>query len=396
MRVKLAAQTLSASVAKALQYVHNLNIDGFDDCLGTAKFVSIFDRLFDIFNSKSPFAKGYKGPLTPANFEFNKKFLQDTKQILLTSTQSNGQKVCEGKRKIGFVGFAFNIESLLSLAHCMFTEIEPPFKYILTYKFSQDHLEIFFSNIRHSGGWNNNPSSLQFRSAYRSLLCRAGVQICDTDYRASNCVPMDSTSILSVAQGTTSSGNAVTFSEALFDHDDYPANMPSSLSDFCVGILGYIGGFLIRSLSKKSSCKECVQGLLSEVGQNSLDRKSLIELKNNGGLKVPSDDVIKVLKHAETVIRSTVNIKQVKRNEWSKYMINHILRDMPQNLFTNLNDHFVTSLVGIESHYTALLKLLVTEFIRLRHFHVLNVTNQKIAAGSKRQKLNKTVLFQNT
>jgi hypothetical protein len=47
-------------------------------------------------------------------------------------------------------------------------------KYLLTYKLSQDHLEVFFSAIRAKGGHNNNnnPSAIQFQSAYRQMLVR--------------------------------------------------------------------------------------------------------------------------------------------------------------------------------------------------------------------------------
>ena len=58
MRIKLLTQTFSASVAKVLEYVHNKDICGFEEFLGTAKFihVNMIKRLFDISNSKSHFA----------------------------------------------------------------------------------------------------------------------------------------------------------------------------------------------------------------------------------------------------------------------------------------------------------------------------------------------------
>jgi len=39
-------------------------------------------------------------------------------------------------------------------------------KYLLTYKFSQDHIELFFGAVRSTGGFNNNPT------AYKRLLMR--------------------------------------------------------------------------------------------------------------------------------------------------------------------------------------------------------------------------------
>lgn len=43
-------------------------------------------------------------------------------------------------------------------------------EYILTYKLSQDHLELFFGAIRARDGLNNNSTAKQFESAYRRLL----------------------------------------------------------------------------------------------------------------------------------------------------------------------------------------------------------------------------------
>eukprot|EP00064_Thunnus_orientalis_P015343 superscaffoldBa00002830_g15395 len=45
-------------------------------------------------------------------------------------------------------------------------------RYTLTYKLSQNHLELFFSAIRAHGGYNNNPNVRQFQGAYKRLLVR--------------------------------------------------------------------------------------------------------------------------------------------------------------------------------------------------------------------------------
>ena len=64
-------------------------------------------------------------------------------------------------------------------------------RYILTYKLSQDHLELFFSAIRSRGGSNNNPNSMQFKNAYKKLLVNNKVKSIK-----GNCFPLDSTYIL--------------------------------------------------------------------------------------------------------------------------------------------------------------------------------------------------------
>ena len=56
-----------------------------------------------------------------------------------------------------------------------------PVKYILTYKLSQDHLETFFSCVRHAGRFNNNPNARQFEAIFRRLLFRSGVSLSPHD-----------------------------------------------------------------------------------------------------------------------------------------------------------------------------------------------------------------------
>ena len=48
-----------------------------------------------------------------------------------------------------------------------------PLKYILTYKMSQDSLELFISSVTLCCGSNNNPSVSQFKGAYKKLCAGA-------------------------------------------------------------------------------------------------------------------------------------------------------------------------------------------------------------------------------
>ncbi len=59
MKVKLAAQTLSSSVADALVFCDEvMSNNEFRDCVATVKFIRIIDRLFDVLNSRNPIANG--------------------------------------------------------------------------------------------------------------------------------------------------------------------------------------------------------------------------------------------------------------------------------------------------------------------------------------------------
>ena len=96
MKVKLAAQTLSNSVASALEYAEYLQCPNLTNCEGTIVFVRTIDRLFDIFNSRSPLAKGFKSPLNVRNWSDIESFLKRTKIIFWQSVIARGRKLLRG------------------------------------------------------------------------------------------------------------------------------------------------------------------------------------------------------------------------------------------------------------------------------------------------------------
>jgi len=51
----------------------------------------------------------------------------------------------------------------IEIAYKLLYGSQNPLKYVLTYKTSQDHIEIFFWCIRARGGNNNNPNCVQFK-----------------------------------------------------------------------------------------------------------------------------------------------------------------------------------------------------------------------------------------
>ncbi|CAL1284430.1 unnamed protein product [Larinioides sclopetarius] len=76
MKVKLATQVLSASVADALLYLANdLKLPEFKGCEATAEFLKCFNTLFDILNSRNILSKGFKAPLQKFNTEKVFEFL---------------------------------------------------------------------------------------------------------------------------------------------------------------------------------------------------------------------------------------------------------------------------------------------------------------------------------
>ena len=64
MNVKIAAQTLSSSVAAAIDFLRcDANVPEFQSSKTTAEFIRI-NRVFGHLNSRNPFGRGYKAPVT--------------------------------------------------------------------------------------------------------------------------------------------------------------------------------------------------------------------------------------------------------------------------------------------------------------------------------------------
>ena len=140
------------------------------------EFISHINNAFDILNSRNHLAKGTKAPISQETYESHAKKLKDAKVFLLGVRECFGSRKpmhC-GQRKTGFIGLVMSMRSFLTLYEQLVLADHLPS--LLAYKFSQDHLELFFSAIRSCGGFNNNPSARQFKAAYRRLLMRHQVK----------------------------------------------------------------------------------------------------------------------------------------------------------------------------------------------------------------------------
>jgi hypothetical protein len=84
MKVNLAAQTLSSSVADAIEFLDNvMELPDFKDSQGTVIFCRT-DRLFDMLNSRNPLGKGYKQPLRLNTQDIWESTLRSTADYLLS------------------------------------------------------------------------------------------------------------------------------------------------------------------------------------------------------------------------------------------------------------------------------------------------------------------------
>jgi len=393
MKVKLAVQLLSSSCTAALEYLRMNGYPGFEDSIGTEMYLNHLDRLFDILNSRSVFPKGFKSPVSASNVAAKVSALRDTRQFLLTLSDSNCRKLTDTKRRTCVIGFLATIDSLLHLIDTLLMSEHGVngvrLQYMLTHKFSQDHVEMFFSCIRRRGGWNNNPTALQFVSAYRAVLNRVGAVPSDNGNVTVSAVAQDDV-IPSVSPEWLPLEHAEFTSTEL----DFVDIRFSALSEFVEDVCAYISGFIVRRLLPKVRCSDC-RALLT--GKAETPDCALIRLKDNGGLIKPSHGVIAIVQRIEMQIRVLMSTDAPAHSisRLGLKLETGVLGDIePVKLFGH-SRHVLETADAIDNHVFLLVRKIVRAYFDLRKHHILRNWNIRQQGRVVRQTLTKTVLFRN-
>lgn len=148
MKVKLATQLFSSSVADALEFCCNrIKMKEFEQCSGTVNFINIMNDIFDVLNSHSIRPPGWKKAMCPQNIGFIRALFESAIAYINTLKLASGDLLVQSRRKTGFIGLIINMNSALALYEDM-VENTLMLKYVPLYKISQDHRELFFWAIR--------------------------------------------------------------------------------------------------------------------------------------------------------------------------------------------------------------------------------------------------------
>ena len=407
MKVDLAAQSLSSSVADAIEYCTNvLKLPQFQGSDATVKFIRIIDHLFDILNSRNPCAKGYKAALRVDNKRLWQPFLDEASSYIKGLKNEVGNLMYNTKRKTGFVGFLLAIESVKLLFKELVEKTDPPMNYLLTYKFSQDHLELFFGAIRSAGGFNNNPTAQQFTAAYKRLLMRSTIA-----GGKGNCKKLDPTSMLhiiddicNVNEEDTSIMNAGLIRKyeletkdkdngSVQDNDSAPPDVINCLSEFKQASISYIAGYVARSVEKKTLCMPCCQALGSATHK---PESSFLQLKDRGGLFKPTESVITVCEESEKCFQRMMKVTDGHLPQCkgiNDAIAAAVLGEINiSKVFKELHSHMFDTPVN-DNHIISLIKKISKCYSKVRLYHLGKEATAKLHGKKVRKTLNKLVLF---
>lgn len=434
MKVKLASQLLSNSVAKAIEFCDKkLHIEKFADSDATTKFIKMINDLFDILNTRNLEDFGYNTPLNEKNAGKILKLCADAKKYLLSLTTKvmykktkifNKEKrvVYETKKvplyqcraNTGVIGL---LTCINSLEHLYSTLIQTKtLLFLITYKLSQDHVELFFGKIRSLGGHNNNPNTRQFKSAYKKLLAHLEL----SKKFSGNCLPLESIPILNSGESIAKINNTTngtrrededeeniskTFlqnrSNQKTIEENYDRNcnhlaerlVSEQNTDVTDQIVGYISGFVVYHLVKKINCDDCKNHLLATEKEWF---HKLVDIKDVGGLCYASKDVYLICSKSENIIRHYIKLsggKSLLRQYDGQYLTMKILRSLVNvTLFTNIDAHTRNQF----NHMYELTKATVRKYVDVRLHYICKKENIDKKISSKRQVYNKLNLFQGT
>lgn len=398
MKVRLAAQTFSNSVAEALLFCkNNLETEDFIHSGATIEFIKYFNDIFDILNSRRRSAYGFKKSISDENFEIVDAKFKEFESYLKTLRFNDGNLVIKSGRKTGFLGFLICIKALRMFFYQYINIENAPIQYLCTYKMSQDHLEIFFSAIRSKGGFNNNPTALQFTSAYRRLLVHGELKNMSTG----NCVPLDNINILT-CNLSAMCRKINNRRERLLAISEYPdeaqiVELPEShdyignceLSEFTKEATIYIAGYIIRSMKKIIKCSECLGAIVACE-----KFPGFILQKDVGGLHYPSQDVIKICLFAEKVLRQIITIhgnSYLSKKDSVPKMICSVFKKMIHtDIFKDLTNH-INDQSPLDNHLSLLIKAITMRYLEVRiHFIMCSFSQRE---GRIRNLHTKLVLF---
>lgn len=216
---------------------------------------------------------------------------------------------------------------------------------------STDYLEHFFSLVRQHGGWNDNPTPVQFKYIMRKLIVMKFGGL--TPSLNGNC------SIVDVQANETEEGEDNNLEEVIEYARGFDGNR--NIDDMKNRLVAYIGGYVVSKLSPTLKCNYCGPAFEDSV-EDPLDPSvsKFLRLKDRGGLKHPSGSTYRIVAKAEEVFMTEIAAK--KKLPDTPNLLTHLsmkvlrLLDVSK-LFPTLTEHVLEQNPAIEEiHHIKLTK----------------------------------------
>lgn len=391
MKVSLAVETLSDSVADSMEFLMKNGYEEFAECSATIRFIRYFNNIFDILNSKkSDTGNGLKNSLSPSNYSLIFSIFKQAIIYIKALKKANGKILILSKQKTAFKGFVIDMCSMESIyKECVETNFVDQ---LYTFRFSQDPLESLFGRIRSLNGFNDNPTVQQFCAAIRKISVNIGLR-CS---QSSNC--KDSLDILTVPSNSRDTSDKARGSieshpdpdpESDTDDDDCSNSKEDILTkkqiEDCEYLLdcpedinvAYVASLIETRIEiGRFECEDC----LSVISDND---KIPVTLKFRK-TETPCKSTYQIFCVANRHLKYSANQLNFKYNK----LLNHILREVNEiDLFpkTNFESH--------PDHKYFFIKYIAEDFLRIQATYMAKTATLEQQKGLLRNKLKKAVTF---
>lgn len=417
MVVRLAAETLSNSVADTLEQLNEDNYDDFIGCAELVKFIRLHNNVFDFLN----YGEGknsddhFKNSLCESNIDKFIALSNEYKEFVsnLEIDQASGKKnkkrtikkkVLSSKSSMGFFGFWHNLTSAIEIYYDYVQS--GSLKKFDNFQFSQDHLETFFSLVRSSLGSNNNPNTEQFKSAYKKLL------ICTPNLSAkgTNCI-ISATNLLTVSSAHTPTKTPAIHQaqlpeevssaiERIQSGMDYNSLINQEMDDYERHTHAYLASIIETNVTKNMknrSLTECMD-CLNIFSENNKFNDSFLKKKGQSKhISQPCSSTVEIVMASSTIMKNLQSVTHIHFN----IMLNAILSCLDIDLLydrSNFNDHEnhdvqSNSLESLE-HKDQFIRKILREYLHIKSRKICNrVTAEEHKAGNIRKRNTKNIIF---
>ncbi|XP_039566357.1 DNA transposase THAP9 [Passer montanus] len=376
LKVNLASLLFSEGAAEALEHLQELGLASFQNCSGTVKFVRLMSSLCNVFYGRGPYGKE---PLLAGNYTKISNLFDEARSCFVNLTDSVGRYIIKSKRKLGFLSFLLNAESLKWLSSNHTCPKGTPSHHLHTRAFSLDPLEQFLRALQQACGSSGSPTCAVFQAAYHKLLASCSL--------APGSPP--SSGLASPWDVALSQGRAVTLGSIRAQCHPAPGRtvapehpystgllLPSSaLSDaltdlsLCAQSLTCMAGWVAEQLALDLQCEACLASLF-EADESRLRFRSVLYVKKLGGVSLPSASVYHITSISEQVLNRYSKVEGANKNTKLWYLcleqkvFQELLEESP--LFPTLTKHLFEEELSINNHYTVLVKEITRCYLKLR------------------------------
>lgn len=376
LKVNLATLLFSKGVAEALEHLQKLGLASFQNCSGTVKFVRLMSSLCDVFYSRGPYGKE---PLLAGNYTKISNLFDEAKSCFINLTDSVGRYVIKSKRKLGFLSFLLNAESLKWLSSNYTCPEGIPSHHLHTHVFSLDPLEQFLRALQQACGSSGSPTSAVFQAAYHKLLASRSLAP-SSPHGSGNTSPWDVS--LSQRRALTLGSIRAQYHPApgrtLAPEYPYSAGLllPSSaLSNALTDLSLYTqsltctAGWVAEQLALDLQCEACLASLF-EADESRLRHRSVLYIKKLGGVSLPSASVHHITSISEQVLNQYGKVGGANKNTklWHLSLEQKVFQELlgESPLFPTLTNHLFDGELSINNHYTVLVKEITRCYLDIR------------------------------